>query len=296
MPALVVLAVLIGVLMLAQLTSVLMQRMGNTMGSVPVIGKVIGSILSAVGSAIYWACNELVKGLGAMLGAVWHVFASTLDFFWRMLVQGATIQLQIAKDIANGAYSVTGLRAVVATLTREWHGIEHGVRTLERKFHGIEAQVKALEREVAGGIGHDLRLQIKALERDVATVENKLIPAVQGEVTTAEREITNLYEWAKGKASLLGIGTFAFAIASVIGADVFRLLRCNELGNLARKYRCGLWDLLGNLLALAGFLTLAFDFQEFVDAAEIVAEGIGEAVAKIEGTFATSLPPLPPPN
>ena len=73
-------------------------------------------------------------------------------------------------------------------------------------------------------------------------------------------------------------------------------LRCRNFTNLLKHYGCGLGTLLGRLLPLAVFLTIAFDFEGFVKASRLVAVELGGAVQKIEGQFDPHLPPLPPPR
>lgn len=291
-----VLLVVLWAIAAALAIALIMRKLGSILSGVPWIGGKLSDAAEAMAQAITNACGTLMSGAESIVGAGLHWLARHVDRWLNQFVAHAAVIERLAAEVATGVYSVSGLRSLVRSISYVAHAALALANKLEREFKGIEAGVKALEREIATGIGHDLRIQIKALEREVTTVENKIIPAIRGEVATAEGEIGNLYDWIKGKADILGVGTFAFAIATIVGPDAFRLIRCDGLGNLARKYRCGLWDLLANLLPLAGFLTLAFDFQEFVDAAEIVAEGIGSAVASIEGTFALSLEPLPPPN
>lgn len=87
-------------------------------------------------------------------------------------------------------------------------------------------------------------------------------------------------------ASIPLLATLVNTIASESGLD-------NSACRSKVKGICGTnpaaWE---RLLGLAGFLTLAFDFQEFVDAAETVAKGIGDGVAALERPFVRQLPPL----
>ena len=140
-------------------------------------------------------------------------------------------------------------------------------------------------------IPHDiaqLRERNKALEKGQTTTNDAVRSLEDGAIDT--------FKWIRAHPLTATTGVFAGAVSIALARLGLGALRCNNFKNLLRNYGCGLGTLLGRLLPLAILLGTAFDFPEFVHAAEVVAEGIGEAVGKIEGTFALSLPPLPPPE
>ena len=140
-------------------------------------------------------------------------------------------------------------------------------------------------------IPHDigqLRERNKALERDQTKTRDAVTSLEDGAIET--------FKWIRAHPLTATTGVFAGAVSIALARLGLGALRCDNFKNLLRNYGCGLGTLLGRLLPLAILLGTAFDFPEFVHAAEVVAEGIGEAVGKIEGTFSLSLPPLPPPE
>lgn len=114
--------------------------------------------------------------------------------------------------------------------------------------------------------------------------------------SSLENGATKTWEWIRTHPLSLVTGAFAGAVAIALQRIDLGGLRCRNFTNLLKNYGCGLGTLLGRLLPLAVFLTVAFDFEDFVKASRAVAVGLGDAVASIEGTFNPHLPPLPPPR
>src|SRR5262249_24743452 len=155
---------------------------------------------------------------------------------------------------------------------------------------------KAIERDISRGIGDDVLPRLKTLDREISKLLHKTIPSIRAAERDADAAISDLYEWAKGKASLIGVGTFSLAVATALTALGLGWLRCSNNPFSKSKNACGLWDVLSKVLGLAGLLAVGFTFQEFVDAASEVAGGIGTFVGDLEAPFVTPLPPLPPPE
>lgn len=156
-------------------------------------------------------------------------------------------------------------------------------RTNPQIRHATHAVDVTLPHDIA-----DLRARNKALERARAKDA--------GAIQDLEHGATKTWEWIRSHPLGFATTAFAGAVAVALGRMGLGGLRCKNFTNLLRNYGCGLGTLLARLLPLAVLLTLAFDFQDFCKAANIVATGIGDAVAGIEGQFNVSLPPLPPPN
>jgi hypothetical protein len=167
--------------------------------------------------------------------------------------------------------------ADAANLTR------YKTATSAKVHHLSHAVDVALPRDIAS-----LRERNKALERGQTRTNDAVRSLEDGAIDT--------FRWIRTHPLTATTGVFAGAVAVALGRLGLGGLRCNNFKNLLKHYGCGLGTLLGRLLPLAIFLGTAFDFPEFVRTAEVVANGIGEAVGKIEGTFALELPPLPPPE
>lgn len=276
--------------------ALIMNKLAAILNGVPWVGGKLSDAVKSMAQAITSACGQLMSGTESVVGGGLHWIARHIETWLNQFVAHATVIAHLAQIVGNEIYSVSGLRALVHNLTRAWHGIEHGIRTLTREYHGLEHDVRALERELAKGIGNDVLPRIRTLEKEVAHVKNVAIPDIRGIANTAETEVTDLEKWIAKNLPAIGTTAFVGAIAAALSSIGLGWLRCSSNPFNNNKNACGLWSILGRVLGLAAFLTIAFDFQEFVAAADEVAGFIGEAVAGIEGTFATSLPPLPPPN
>ena len=252
--------------------------------------------LHSTEQAVLGALGGAFGKVNHLMGASLHLLARYADDLWREIAGHANLLLDIASHIPILGGAIEALRALLHHSVAVGTGTAARVRTLEREYHGIEAQIKSLERDFSRGIGHDVLPRLKHLDREVAHIEGTTIPAIQEADKQASDAISNLYEWAKGKASLLGIGTFAAAVTGALALVGNGWLACKENPFSKSKNPCGLWANLARFMPLLGLLAVSFDFPEFVSAAEDVAGLIGDAVQSIEGQFPVVLDPLPPPQ
>lgn len=132
------------------------------------------------------------------------------------------------------------------------------------------------------------RTRVGELQNDQAKLRERTTSLENGAIKT--------WEWMKTHPLTAATGAFSLAVAIALQRIGLGNLRCRNFTRMLNKWGCELGTLLDKLLPLAVLLTVAFDFEEFTDAAEVLAQGIGKAVAEIEGTFALQLPPLPPPQ
>lgn len=265
-------------------------------GSIPGLGGALSGVLSKIEQAISDAFGVVESKIDTALGASWHLTARYMDELWHAVENHARDILTLAELVAPFGSVIAAVRALAHGATSALHGIEHGVRDLRKLWQGIEHRVKQLEHDLTRGIGHDLRLSLKADEKALHHLEHKVIPSIRGDVATVEGEVGNLFDWIKGKADIIGVGSFALAVSAALAALGLDWLKCNELGNVTKKRGCGMWSQLDKLLGLAGLLAVGFDFKEFVDAASEVAGGIGTFVGDLEAPFVGELPQLPPPE
>ena len=268
---------------LAVLLTLLVLALINFLSSAPYIGGWIASKAVGLEQAISHALGQAFSGIDSFIGGCIHAAARVLDHLWNGYVATAHALLHTAEALARMSGAVGAVRAIAHRVTQLAHGIDRLQKELTRQFHGIEHRVKTLERDLARGIGHDLRIHIKALEKDLTKVENKVIPAIRSDVATAEGEITNLYDWAKGKASLLGVGTFTTAVTAVLAAVGLDWLACRSRNNVNGKSGCALWDDIGNLLGLAIVTGLALDLPALIAEAQDVTPGIVDGIEKLAG-------------
>ena len=265
-------------------------------GNIPYLGSILSSALSKIEQAISDAFGVVESKIDAAIGASWHLTARYMDELWHTVESHASDIYNLANLLVPIRASIAAVRALAHGATSALHGIEHGVRDLRKLWQGIEHRVKQLEHDLTRGIGHDLRLSLKADEKALHHLERRVIPSIRGDVATVEGEVGNLLDWIKGKADIIGVGSFALAVSAALAALGLDWLKCKELGNVTKKRGCGMWSQLDKLLGLAGLLAVGFDFNEFVDAASEVAGGIGTFVGDLEAPFVGELPQLPPPE
>lgn len=218
--------------------------------SIPAIGNYLSSPFHATEQAVANALGAAEGAIDTAIGASWHFLARLTGELWHELEAHATLLLEISTGIYPIVLAIRAVKALAHESAQVLHGIEHGVKSLVKEWHGIERRVKTLEHEIAAGIGNDVRVGLKATEKELGLVTSDVIPAIQAAEAQSEAAISNLYEWAKGKASLLGIGTFSVAVAAALTALGLGGLMCRNFGNLLSKWGCGLGAVLDGLLGL----------------------------------------------
>ena len=245
-----IVALLFLVIGLALAISLIMRELANVLAGIQVVGGFLARAVNAMAQQITNAAGKLEAGVDKLIGASWHSLARFTDHLWDQITGQSGVLAQFGHLLGHALYNGLGIRSITNHLARLVHVAAAGVKTLEREFHGIEHRVRTLAHDLAHGIGHDVLPRIRSLDRELNHIRHRVIPSIRSDVATAEGEITHLYDWAKGKASLLGVGTFAFAIAAVIGQEAFQLLRCTGVPSIWRKWGCGLWGLVDGLLGL----------------------------------------------
>lgn len=251
---------------------------------IPVLGDYLASPFHAVEQAVANALGEAEHAIDHAIGASWHLLARYCEWMWREIRGHAVLLLEIASSFTPLAVAIRALRALVHHQHAAGTVTSARVKTLEREYVGIEHQVKALERELRGIDEVGVRRQLRQVERDIATIEAQTIPAIQAADEQAASAISNLYEWAKGKASLLGIGTFSLAVATALDALGLGGLRCNN--NPLKNKGCGssVWGDLESLLLGAAVFGAAVNLGEIVQASVAVEQDAAGAILALVNT------------
>ena len=260
------------------------------------VQAILGQLLKAARAVVSHMAASQLKHFSAYLYGMARLWRETFAA-QRAQAQAATaVAGQLERAIPREAHKAAApalARAKVADrhATRALTIGHSNTRALGRYRTQTNARLKAdahaidvtLPRDIAG-----VSKREEALSRDQAKLRER--------TTSLENGATKTFEWIRTHPLSVVTGVFAGAVAVALGRMGLGGLRCKNFTNLLRNYGCGLGTLLGRLLPLAVLLGIGFDFPEFVKSARLVASGIGDAVAGIEGTFALELPPLPPPE
>lgn len=215
---------------------------------IPYLGSALGGVLDAVVQAISNALGSVEHGIDSAIGWSWHQFAHLNSWLWHAFTQHTLIGWLAAEAISELSHGYRYLHNRATDLTAAHKHDQARVKSLEREYVGIEHKVKNLERDLSRGIGHDVLPRIKTLEREANHIENVELPAAIAAQRQADSAISDLYDWVKGKAALVGVGTFAFAVAIALSTLGLDWLRCSNVGKAGQRM-CGLGtDLLDALL------------------------------------------------
>ncbi len=256
----------------------IIQALFGPLFGLPVVGGAIEGAVHKMNQSVSNAAGHVVSGADHAVGTSLHTIARFIDRTLGTFKNQAKALFLASVVVQALAVAFHAVRALVHRAEHIGHGLNAAVRTLTKEYHGIEHRVKVLERDVSKGIGADVLPRIKTLEREVDHVEGSVIPAIQHAEADAAQSISNLYDWIKSKANIAGVGTFAFAVATIIGADVLKLFKCPTFLNKTLGRGCGLWNGLEDLFGL--FIDGLF----FLDLCQVV--------PLVEGVFAEFEAPI----
>lgn len=245
---------------------------------IPYLGGYIHDGLHAMEQAIDNALGSVENGIDSLMGSCWHRFAQLNNWLWDEFKNHSLIGSLTAQLVGELTHGYHYLHNIALGNTQAHAHDAARIKSLEREYRGIEGQVKTLERDYSHGIGHDVLPRLKTLEREAARIENVQLPAAIAAQRQADSAISNLYDWAKGKASLIGVGTFSFAVAVALDALGLAALKCTNFKNLLGRFGCGLGTLLNDLLGLA--------------IAGIALESVCEFLPEVEAAFGAVAGPM----
>jgi len=290
-PELVWIALLLVCLGLVYIARKFLEAMFGTLasfvGHVPYLGGAIHNALRGMEQAIDNALGSIYHGLDSQLGSALHHLAQLIEWTWRILgrvtVLGFTLSQIVAELVSEAHWTRNHVRDLFTSHTHA----DHRIRRLTRELHGIERQVKRLENDYSRGIGEDVLPRIKTLEREEANIRDVQLPAAIAAQRDTDSALSNLYEWAKGKAELLGIGTFAAAVGVALGTLGLDWLRCRNVGNAGRRL-CGLGtDLLDALLlttlVVEGSISLVGMAEELIRLSDEIVPAVTGFVSEFAG-------------
>ena len=228
----------------------LFQPIIGAVGHIPGLGGAIGGALHSVEQSLSNALGTVENKLDALMGASFHKMAEASNWLWREIKSHAHVIALISPLVAELFNIYAALHRLVHELTKGAHSVTSLIKTLTKEYHGIEHRVKTIERELARGIGNDVRTRVKALERALTRVEDKVIPAIESGVATAENDVTALQKWIAQNVPLIGTTALVGAVAWALSRLGLGGLRCNSLTNALGRRGCGLWSGLDDLLGL----------------------------------------------
>jgi hypothetical protein len=256
--------------------------------SLPFVGNPAASLIHRAEQAVTGAMGDALAGIDNKIAMYW--------------TQLRSVVIKIAHElpaISNAVLTIATLLAGAASPAqwRKWiHWLTARVEALPSTAKGIlHTIVKPIQGEVSA-LDRWTRTNVRRIDHAIDHTIPGELKGLWGQTKTIEGEISRLWDAIRANDKVIATTAFVGAVAFALSRLDLGWLRCSNVRNVGKKV-CGMNPkLLDSLLGLAGLLTIAFDFEAFVDAAEIVANGIGDAVAGIEGTVQLSLPPLPPPQ
>jgi len=245
---------------------------GAIHGAERAISNALGTAISGIERRIAYQFHNLAR----IAGRVWHAIEGAAELIFALSVlAGAAVTIPLWQHLTRPLY-----RAIARAEHTAIRAIDHALAVAKAFTHsvaqGVYPRLNALEHELTRTIPREIR-SARALARE------------------AEDGVARLWKRVRTLEQTVSSGAIAAAVAAVLAAVGLDWIACNSRNNVNGQSGCSMWGEIEKVLGLAVLLTVAFDFPEFVQAAQVVADDIGSAVGSIEGTFGLSLSPLPPP-
>lgn len=268
-------------LALAYLSLKIVQALFGPLDGLPVIGGALAKLDHAISQSVANACGAIVHPIDVVVGGSFSKIASLIRRVGGVIRSHAQVLAEASSLIAALALAYHAVRSLSHDLHSRFSGIDTRIRSVEKEFHGIEHRVKSLEHDLTKGIGHDLRLSLQADEKALHHLERKVIPSIRGDVATAEGEIGNLFDWIRGKADIIGAGTFAGAVAAVLSLAGLDWIACKSRSSVNGKSGCALWNDLEGLLQVAAIPLEIASLVELIKVAQQVTPDIVNGVENL---------------
>jgi hypothetical protein len=292
LPDLAVFVVLLGALIFCYLVVYIAKALLGTAASatswIPWVGTAVSGGLHKAEQHIVNIFSGAANGVQSAMGWSWHLQARMIDWLGREINSHANLLWLLANQIPGVGLVRSLLEAVhvaereIGRLWKSIPGTAHGIAK------PIAGELKALERWTYPKVRHAVNEVDHVIPKDIAGLRSR--------TKTIEGELGRLWKAIRANEAALATTAFVGAVALALSRLGMGWIRCNNAAQLGKKYGCSLWSHLEQLLPLGILLTVAFDFPAFCKAASVVAAGIGDSVAAIEGTFDPQLEPLPPPR
>ena len=251
--------------------------------SIPAIGKYLASPFHTVEQAVANALGTAENAIDAAIGASWHLLARYTEWLWMEIRGHAVLALEIVSGIYPLVAAYHWVKSVIDHLLSRDTVTKAQVKALEKEYQGIDKQIRELEKEYHGIDQLHVRHRLGRIETELGTIESQTIPAIQQSEQDAASAINNLYDWAKGKAALLGVGTFATAVTAVLSAVGLDWIACRGRNDVNGKSGCALWNDLESLLGAALVTGLALDLPALIAEAQAVTPGIISEIESLAG-------------
>lgn len=221
--------------------------------------------------------------------------AATLVGDTAQVIEGQAAILAALADALAGTATTADVQSATGALTKR-------VGDAEAQARGIGADVLPRIAAVEKGIGADVLPRITALDQELARVEGKAIPRVNARVSSADKAISNLWEWVRSHTVDVAAVAFAGAVAVALGRLGGGWIRCRNWNRLGKSV-CGLpFGLLEDLLAagitafavtdICEFATVAMGTAHLLQPALLTLVDVENALVGCHG--ATGAPPLEP--
>lgn len=214
----------------------------GALGWIPYLGQVITSPIRSIEHKVVSFLAGVEHDIDAAIAHNIHVIARLADQLWH------TLELLAANIVLLGAL---GTAAAVHFLI---HPLEQWVRGV---IHKIEEEIQHIERvfirqgaHVTHVINHNVFTRIKGAEVSINRIIEHELKPIREIAHDAEEIAVRTEKKLKPLYRAISQTGFLALLVAALGDLAVNALKCSEFGNLFKKWKCSLWNLLDSLLGL----------------------------------------------
>jgi hypothetical protein len=207
------------------------------------------------------------------IGLTWHWSARLVDWFGREINSHANLLLLLADQIPGVGLVhalLTQVHAAAQEISRLWKSVPSTAHAITRPIYG---ELKALERWTYP--------RVRAAEHAIDVTIPKDIAGLRSRTKAIEKSLADAWKAIRGLDKVIVDSAFVGAVAVALGFLGLGWLRCNSLGNLGKRFGCGGFQLIEELLAAEVTVLAATDLCDFADAAITLAEAMRPVLVEL---------------
>ena len=233
----------------------LLGALGHVTSFIPFAGKVTSAVIHRAENAVTDALGEAESYFDSKIGAALHECARLLDWTYRELKNHAGLLYTLA-GVAIGPAAVGAIRAGISVLHGNVHGLAHRVTD-------TYARVLRLEHRLQHTITAGVLPRLGRLERAYDRVIDRDIAGLRSRTKATEAELSKVWDYVRSHPWTVVTDAFVAAVAVALARLGLNWIKCPALGRLGRRFGCGGFDLIEELLGAEIVALAAADLCDF---------------------------------
>ena len=251
----------------------LLGSLSHITSIIPGIGGVTSGVIHRAESAVTDALGKAEAFFDAKIGAALHECARLIDWTYRELKNHSNLLYALA-TVAIGPAAVGAIRAGISVVHGEVHLVQH-------RITAAYARILRLEHRLQHTITAGVLPRLGRLEREYDHIIDRDIAGLRARTKATEAELSRVWNYVRSHPWTVVTDAFVGAVAVALARLGLGWIKCPALGRIGRRFGCGGFDLLEELLAAEIVALAAADLCDFSALVTSAAEGFVPALTAL---------------